>query len=65
MPNRCTFCTIVRPTNHLILGTTWYEFCERCGEKNELHRVTEDGSLEVKSIREIFDSLAQERLGSS
>jgi len=65
MPNRCTFCTIIKPTNHLILGTTWYEFCESCGEQNKLHRMTEDGSLDVKSVREVFDSLAQERLASS
>ena len=64
MPNRCTFCTIYKPTNHLILGTTWYEFCERCGEKETLQRMTEKGDIEIKSIREVFDSLAQERLGS-
>ncbi len=60
MPNRCTFCTIYKPTNHLILGTTWYEFCERCGEKETLQRQTDDG-IEIKSIREVFDSLANEK----
>jgi hypothetical protein len=60
MPNRCTFCTIIRPTNHLILGTTWLEFCERCGEKETLQRQTDNG-IEIKSIREIFDITTDER----
>ena len=60
MPNRCTFCTIIRPTNHLILGTIWLEFCERCGEKETLQRQTDNG-IEIKSIREVFDITADER----
>ena len=59
MPNRCTFCTIIKPTNHLILGTTWLEFCERCGEKETLQRQTDNG-IEIKSIREVFDMAADE-----
>jgi len=60
MPNRCTFCTIIKPTNHLILGTTWYEFCDRCGDKETLQRWTDTG-LEIKSIKELFDDAADER----
>jgi hypothetical protein len=60
MPNRCTFCTIYKPTNHLILGTTWYEFCEHCGEKETLQRVTEEGQIEIKTVQQVFDSLANE-----
>ena len=63
MPNRCTFCTIIKPTNHLILGTTWLEFCERCGEKETLQRQTDNG-IEIKSIREVFDMPKEERNGS-
>ena len=61
MPNRCTFCTIYKPTDHLILGTTWYEFCERCGDKETLERWTND-ELEIKSIKEIYDEAAQDRI---
>ena len=60
MPIRCTFCTIITPTNHLILGTTWLEFCQRCGDKETLQRQTDDG-IEIKAIREIFDDAADER----
>ena len=60
MPNKCTFCTIIKPTNHLILGTTWYEFCEPCGNSQMLSRIDE-GNIETKTVREVFDSLAQER----
>ena len=64
MPNRCTFCTIKKPTNHLLLphpdGLNWIEFCERCGNKETLQRQT-DAGIEIKSIREVFDSLAEER----
>ena len=62
MPNRCTFCSIIKPTNHLILGTTWYEFCDRCGNKETFQRQTDDG-IEIKSIRELFDDAADERRG--
>jgi len=61
MPNKCTFCTIVKPTNHLILGTTWYEFCEPCGDNQMLSRI-DKGNLETKTVREVFDSLAEERI---
>ena len=61
MPNRCTFCTIIKPTNHLILGTTWYECCEPCGDIEMLARI-HNGELETKTIREIFDGAAQDRL---
>ena len=64
MPNRCTFCTIIKPTNHLLLphpdGVQWIEFCEPCGNYQEMHQMTDDGLL-VKSIREIFDDAADER----
>ena len=58
MPNRCSFCDIKKPTNHLILGKDWLEFCQPCGEKETLHRV---GGGETKTVREVFDSLAEER----
>ncbi len=59
MPNRCSFCDTSRiPTNHLILGKEWLEFCQPCGEKETLHRA--DGT-ETKTVREVFDSLAEER----
>ena len=60
MPNKCTFCCIHTPTNHLILGTTWYEFCETCGKRETLQRMTEDGKIEIKSGQAVFDSLANE-----
>ena len=60
MRNRCTFCTIIKQTNQLILGTTWLEFCDRCGEKETLQRQTDNG-IEIKSIREVFDMAADER----
>ena len=62
MPNRCTFCEVVRiPTNHLILGTTWYEFCENCGEKQMFARMN-NGALESKSIKELLDDAAEDRI---
>jgi hypothetical protein len=61
MPNRCTFCRIKKPTNHLILGTKWYEFCDTCGRKETLQRETEDGKIEIKSVQAVFDSLAAKR----
>jgi hypothetical protein len=61
MPNKCTFCTIVKPTNHLILGTTWYEFCERCGNKATFECWTDEGLI-IKTVRELFDAGAQERI---
>ena len=61
MPNRCTFCTIIKPTNHLILGTAWFEFCERCGNKATFERMTDVG-IEIKSVRELYDDAAQARI---
>jgi len=61
MSNKCTFCCVHRPTDHLILGTRWFEFCADCGKKETLQRVTEEGQIEIKTIREVFDSLANER----
>ena len=64
MPNICLFCTVKKPTNHLIIttpiGVQWIEFCEPCGEREEMQRMTSDGLL-VKSVRELFDDAAQER----
>jgi len=61
MPNRCTFCNTSRiPTNHLILGKDWIEFCESCGDSQMLSRIDE-GNLETKTVKEVFDSLAEER----
>ena len=65
MPNRCSFCRVKNPTNHLILttpvGVQWIEFCERCGEREEMQRMTDDGLL-VKSVRELYDDAAQARI---
>ena len=59
MPNRCTFCDTIRiPTNHLILGKDWLEFCQPCGEKETLHPV---GGGKTKTVREVFDSLTEKR----
>ena len=44
-----------------MLGTIWYEFCEPCGDKQMLARI-HNGELETKTIREIFDGAAQDRL---
>jgi hypothetical protein len=68
MGNKCTFCEIYKPTNHLILpqdlGIAWIEFCEPCGNKNTLQRFTENGNdVEIKTIREIFDMATAERQG--
>tara|TARA_Y100000296_G_scaffold28727_1_gene33481 strand:- start:161 stop:373 length:213 start_codon:yes stop_codon:yes gene_type:complete len=63
MPNRCTFCTIIKPTNHLLLpnpnGLDWIEFCERCGEQETLIN-RENG--EIKSVRELYDDATQARI---
>jgi len=61
MKDKCTFCTIVKPTNTLVLGTAWLSFCERCGDKETFERMTDVG-LEIKSIRELFDDAAQARI---
>ena len=60
MPNRCSFCDIRKPTNHLILGKDWIEFCESCGDSQMLARI-DKGNLETKTVREVFDSLTEER----
>ena len=65
MPNKCSFCTVIKPTNHLLIptpnGINWIEFCERCGNKETLERWTND-ELEIKSIKEIYDEAAQDRI---
>jgi len=69
MGNKCSFCKVKKPTNHLIIthphiiGINWIEFCEPCGIKNTLQRQTDDG-IEIKSIREVFDMPKEERNGS-
>ena len=64
MPNICSFCRIKKPPNHLILptpvGIQWLEFCEPCGNYQEMQSMTDEGLL-VKTVREIFDDTAQER----
>jgi|TARA_R110000765_G_scaffold227598_1_gene331473 hypothetical protein len=68
MPNRCAYCQIKKPTNHLWLKDsdkgghfTWIEFCTPCGNKETLIG-TLDG--EVKTVKEVFDTLTAERIGS-
>jgi hypothetical protein len=56
MADQCSFCDERRPaggTNMLILGPHWIEFCQPCGEVEEL---TNSVTGKVMTIREIFES---------
>ena len=55
MADQCSFCDERRPaggTNMLILGPHWIEFCQPCGEVEEL---TNSVTGKVMTIREIFE----------
>ena len=54
MSDRCSFCEIKKPTNHLVLngGELWLEFCEDCGITEQL---TNDKG-DVTTVKELYDS---------
>ena len=59
MANQCVYCNKRRiPTNMLVLGPDWIEFCEPCGVQNEASN-RETG--EVLTIKALFDRLVEER----